>query len=160
MKLGRRTDTMMVLNYNPSTKKAQIVSIPRDTMIEVDGAIGENGNSQKYWKMNAAYAIGGDEEVTNQIEDILEIQINYLVKIDYNAFRNIIDAIGGVEMYIDQDMYYDDDGQNLHINFKAGETVNLDGKKAEEFVRWRKNNDGTGFANGDLDRIENQQKFI
>ena len=118
------------------------------------------GNYQKYWKMNAAYAIGGDEEVTNQIENILEIQINYIVKIDYNAFRKIIDAIGGVEMYIEQDMFYDDDGQNLHINFKAGETVNLDGKKAEEFFRWRKNNDGTGFANGDLDRIENQQKFI
>lgn len=158
--VGRRTDTMMVLNYNPTTKKAKIVSVPRDTMIEVNGAVGENGKLQKYWKMNAAYAIGGDEEVTNQIQDILEIQINYLVKIDYNAFRNIIDAIGGVEMYIDQDMYYDDDGQDLHINFKAGETVNLDGKKAEEFFRWRKNNDGTGFANGDLDRIENQQKFV
>lgn len=158
--VGRRTDTMMVLNYNPVSKKAKIVSIPRDTMIEIDDAIGEDGKYQKYWKMNAAYAVGGDEEVTNQIQDILEIQINYLVKIDYNAFRNIIDAIGGVEMYIEQDMYYDDDGQNLHINFNAGETVNLDGKKAEEFFRWRKNNDGTGLANGDLDRIENQQKFI
>ena len=159
-KVGNRTDTMMVLNYNPATKRAKIVSIPRDTMIEIDSAVGENGKLQKYWKMNAAYAIGGDEEVTNQIQDILEIQINYLVKIDYNAFRNIIDAIGGVEMYIDQDMYYDDDSQDLHINFNAGETVNLDGKKAEEFFRWRKNNDGTGFANGDLDRIENQQKFV
>lgn len=158
--VGRRTDTMMVLNYNPVTKKVKIISVPRDTMIEVDGAIGEGGKYQKYWKMNAAYAIGGDEEVTAQVEKILEVQINYMVKIDYDAFRNIIDAIGGVEMYIEQDMYYDDDGQNLHINFNAGETVQLDGKKAEEFFRWRKNNDGTGFANGDLDRIANQQKFM
>lgn len=158
--VGRRTDTMMVLNYNPVTKKVKIISVPRDTMIEVDGATGEGGKYQKYWKMNAAYAIGGDEEVTAQVEKILEVQINYMVKIDYDAFRNIIDAIGGVEMYIEQDMYYDDDGQNLHINFNAGETVQLDGKKAEEFFRWRKNNDGTGFANGDLDRIANQQKFM
>lgn len=158
--VGRRTDTMMVLNYNPSTKKAQIISVPRDTMIEVEGAVDEYGNPELYWKMNAAYAIGGEEEVTLQIENILEVEINYLVKIDYSAFRNIIDAIGGVEMYIEQDMYYDDDAQDLHINFTAGETLNLDGKQAEEFFRWRQNNDGTGFANGDLDRIENQQKFM
>ena len=63
-------------------------------------------------------------------------------------------------MKIERNMIYDDEGQNLHINFKAGETVKLDGKKAEEFFRWRKNNDGSGLANGDLDRIENQQKFI
>ena len=63
-------------------------------------------------------------------------------------------------MYIEQDMYYDDDEQNLHINFKAGETVHLDGQKAEEFFRWRKNNDGSGLENGDLDRIKNQQHFM
>ena len=63
-------------------------------------------------------------------------------------------------MYIERDMDYDDDAQDLHINFKAGETVHLDGKKAEEFFRWRKNNDGTGFADGDLGRIRNQQAFI
>ncbi|MBU3103781.1 LCP family protein [Clostridium gasigenes] len=159
-KVGQRTDTMMVLNYNPSTKKAQIVSIPRDTKIEVDGAYDKNGNSQKIWKMNAAYPIDGEKEVTLQVEKILEIKINYMVKVDYSAFRKIIDAIGGVEMYIEQDMFYDAEDQNLHINFKAGETVNLDGEEAEKFVRWRKNNDGSGFPNADLGRIENQQKFI
>ena len=63
-------------------------------------------------------------------------------------------------MEIAQDMIYDDDGQNLHINFKGGTTVHLNGQKAEEFFRWRKNNDGTGLATGDLGRIENQHKFI
>lgn len=158
MQVGRRTDTMMVFNYNPITKKAQLISIPRDIYIEIDETSNKYGG--KYWKMNVAYAIGGDEEVTNQIEDILDIQINYLVKIDYDAFRNIIDALGGIEMYIEQDMYYDDDSQDLHINFNAGETVLLDGKKAEEFFRWRGNNDGTASEKGDLGRIENQQKFI
>ena len=156
--VGRRTDTMMVLNYNPITKKAQIVSIPRDIYIEIEdtsNAVGDN-----YWKMNAAYAIDGAKEVTKQVEELLEIKINYLFEIDYNSFSDIVDAIGGVEIYIDQDMYYDDDIQNLHINFNAGETVHLDGKKAEEFFRWRGNNDGTGSERGDLGRIENQQKFI
>ena len=157
---GKRTDTIMVLNYNPTTKNVQIVSIPRDTLIEVEDAYDEYGGLLPYWKINTAYALGGEEEVVTHVQDLLDIKINYIVEINYEAFRNIIDAIGGVEMYIENDMYYDDDAQNLHINFKEGETVLLDGKKAEEFFRWRKNNDGTGLEEGDLGRIKNQQMFI
>lgn len=155
----RRSDSIMVFNYNPNTKKAHIVSIPRDTLIEVDAYL-DTGEYKKYWKINSAYVLGGEEEVITHVESLLDININYIVEIDYNAFRSVVDAIGGVEMTIEQDMFYDDDAQDLHINFKAGETVLLDGKKAEEFFRWRQNNDGTGLANGDLDRIKNQQLFI
>ena len=147
----KRTDTIMVVNYNPNTDKIVSVSIPRDTLIE---------NNGKNIKINAAYAVGGYSKIKSEVEDLLNININYMVKIDYNAFVDIVDAIGGVKMEIERDMIYDDEGQNLHINFKAGETVNLDGQKAQEFFRWRKNNDGSGFANGDLDRIQNQHKFI
>lgn len=156
----KRTDTMMLLNYNPKTDKVHIVSIPRDTLIEVEDAYDQYGNYSPYWKMNAAYALGQEEEVIKQVESLLEVNVNYLVEIDYEAFRNIIDALGGIEMYIDRDMNYDDDAQDLHIHFNAGETVLLDGKAAEEFFRWRKNNDGTGFIDGDLGRISNQQKFM
>ena len=157
---ARRTDTMMLLNYNPRTDNIKVVSIPRDTLIEVENAHDGNGNYIPYWKINAAYALGGEEEVIEQVESLLDITVNYLIEIDYAAFRNLIDAVGGVEMYIDRDMYYDDDAQDLHIHFNKGETVLLDGQKAEEFFRWRKNNDGTGLADGDLGRIKNQQKFI
>ena len=147
----KRTDTIMLVNYNPKAKKAYIVSIPRDTKIEVKG---------NTWKINAAYPLGGEALIKSKVEELLNINVNYMVKVDYNAFRSIVDAIGPIEMEIDRDMIYDDDAQNLHINFKAGEVAKLDGQKAEEFFRWRKNNDGTGFANGDLDRITNQQKLI
>ena len=157
---ARRTDTMMLINYNPRTDAINLVSIPRDTLIEVENAHDGNGNLIPYWKMNAAYVLGGEKEVIQQVESLLSIKVNYLVEIDYAAFRNLIDAIGGVEMYIDRNMYYDDDAQDLHIHFNAGETVLLDGKKAEEFFRWRKNNDGTGLAEGDIGRIKNQQAFI
>ncbi|WP_300380211.1 LCP family protein, partial [Clostridium sp.] len=120
-KAGRRTDTIMVFNYNPNTKKSHLVSVPRDTLIEVDAL--ESGQYQRYWKINAAYALGEEEEVTMHVENLLGININYIVEVDYNAFRKSIDAIGGVDMYIEQDMFYDDDEQNLHINFKGGETV-------------------------------------
>ncbi|MGL5150279.1 MAG: LCP family protein [Clostridium sp.] len=148
----KRTDTIMVFNYHPKTKKANLVSIPRDMLIKTP-----NGNNAK---INSAFTIGGEKYIKEQVESLIGTKINYMVKIDYQAFRDFIDAIGGIEMYIERDMYYDDDSQNLHINFKGGETKELNGKEAEEFFRWRKNNDGTGFANGDLDRIKNQQLFI
>lgn len=157
---ARRTDTMILLNYNPRTDNINVVSIPRDTLIEVENAHDGEGNYIPYWKINAAYALCGEEEVIEQVEGLLDITVNYLIEIDYAAFRNLIDAVGGVEMFIERDMYYDDDAQDLHINFNKGETVLLDGQKAEEFFRWRKNNDGTGLADGDLGRIKNQQKFI
>lgn len=147
----KRTDTMMVVNYNPNSKTTKIISIPRDILVK-----GNGGN----YKINAAYQKGGEGKVKEIVDEMLEITINYVVKIDYAAFRDFVDAIGGVEMEIDRNMIYDDEGQNLHINFTAGTTVHLDGQKAEEFFRWRKNNDGSGFANGDLDRINNQHKLI
>lgn len=156
---ARRSDSIMVVNYNPKTENANIVSIPRDTLIEVDAYL-ETGEYQKYWKINSAYTLGGEEEVITHVRSLLDIDINYIVEIDYEAFRSVVDALGGVDMYIEQDMYYDDDMQDLHINFTGGETVHLDGKKAEEFFRWRQNSDGTGLENGDIDRIKNQQLFI
>ena len=112
----------------------------------VEDAYDSEGNYIPYWKINAAYALGGEDELVMQVKKLLEIDVNYIVEIDYKAFRSIIDAIGGIEMYIDRNMDYDDDAQNLHIHFKEGETVLLDGEKSEEFIRWRKNNDGSGFV--------------
>ncbi|GFP77251.1 LCP family protein [Clostridium fungisolvens] len=147
----KRTDTIMLVHLVPKEKKAYIVSIPRDMMIKI------KNSSQK---INAAFSIGGDSAIKQAVEDIMDVPVDYLVKLNYEGFRSFVDAIGGVEMTIDRNMYYDDAAQNLHINFKKGQTVLLDGKKAEEFFRWRKNNDGTGLVNGDLDRIDNQHKFI
>ncbi len=123
---ARRTDTMILLNYNQRTDNIKVVSIPRDTLIEVENAHDGEGNYIPYWKINAAYALGGEEEVIEQVEGLLDITVNYLIEIDYAAFRNLIDAVGGVEMFIERDMYYDDDAQDLHINFNKGETVLLD----------------------------------
>lgn len=147
----KRTDTMMLINFNPQTKKVNVVSIPRDTMIYING---------RRWKINAAYPIGGDERVIKEVEELLSVNVNYLVKVNYAAFRDFINAIGGVDMKIKYDMNYTDKSQNLRINFKKGTEEHLDGKKAEEFFRWRKNNDGTGLPNGDIDRIKNQHEFL
>ncbi|WP_139904043.1 LCP family protein [Clostridium thermarum] len=147
----KRTDTIMLVNYKYSENKVNIISVPRDTLIQVNG---------KNEKINAAHVLGGVPWVIDSVEKLLDVKINYYGKVNYAGFRSFIDAIGGVEVDIDRDMDYDDEAQNLHIHFNKGQNVHLDGKKAEEFFRWRKNNDGTGFALGDLDRIENQHILI
>jgi polyisoprenyl-teichoic acid--peptidoglycan teichoic acid transferase len=147
----KRTDTIILVNYNPSTGAINLVSIPRDTLIKIKG---------QNQKINAANVLGGDGYLTKAVEDLLDIDINYTARINYEGFRKLMDAIGGVDMYITRDMYYDDASQDLHIYFKKGTTVHLDGEKAEEFFRWRENNDGTGLSDGDLGRINNQHLFI
>jgi len=142
---------MMILNYNPETAEVGLISVPRDTKITI------NGNIEK---INAANAFGGPELAVKSVEKLLSTSINYYVEINYQGFRKFIDTIGGIDMVIPRDMNYDDNSQNLHIHFKKGQKVHLDGKKAEEFVRWRKNNDGTGYVDGDLGRIKTQQEFM
>lgn len=148
---AKRTDTMMLAHYDPKNNDLSVISIPRDTLIQIKG---------KNQKINAAYSIGGVKYSIKSVEEMLGTVVNYYVKLDYEGFRKVIDAIGGIDMDIAQDMNYDDNAQNLHIHFKKGEKVHLDGKKAEEFFRWRKNNDGTGLADGDLGRIDNQHEFV
>lgn len=152
---AQRTDTIILMNYNPKNKAINLISIPRDTLILIDG--------QKT-KINAAHAIGtksgsGVKYLIDAVEKILDIDINYYGKINYKGFIEIIDAIGGVDMDIKTAMDYDDASQNLHIHFKKGLT-HLNGQKAMEFFRWRENNKFDPKNNGDLGRIENQHLFI
>lgn len=147
----KRTDTMMVIHYEPKEKKAHIVSVPRDTKVQING---------KTRKINDAHVLDGMKGAIDSVQDLLDIDINYYVKLDYEGFRKVIDAIGGIDMPIKYNMNYDDPSQNLSIHFQKGTVAHLDGKKAEEFFRWRKNNNGTGLAEGDIGRIKNQHLFI
>ena len=154
---GQLTDTIMLMNYNPKNKAINIISVPSDTYILIGG---------KPQKINAAYGVGnasgsgnGVKYLIDAVEKLLDININYYGKVNYTGFIQIIDAIGGVDMKISNAMDYDDASQNLHIHFKKGET-HLNGQKAMEFFRWRKNNTYDPKNNGDLGRIENQHLFI
>lgn len=99
----KKTDTIMILNYNSNTKKINVVSVPRDTRIEVDAYDGY-GYLKNYWKMDTAYTLGGEEELIYHVENLLDITVNYILKVDYTSFINFIDALGGVEMYIEEDI--------------------------------------------------------
>ena len=150
-----RTDVMMLVSMDQETNKTNIISIPRDTFSDkVDSAT---------QKINSAHAMGGEDKAIEVVEDMFDTKIDHYIKINYKGFRDFINAIGGVDVYIDRDMIYDDPGQDLKIRFYKGDNVTLDGKKAEEYIRWRKNNKDAPAAVGggsDFARIEKMQYFI
>lgn len=144
-----RSDTMMLVHVEPKTKKIYMLSIPRDTKTVLKG---------RTEKLNAAHAIGGPAYTIKTIEKLLHVNINYYCEINYAGFKACVDAIGGVDIKIPRNMDYD--AWKISIHFKKGEIVHMDGQKAEEYVRWRKNNHGGGYAMGDLGRIDTQQQFL
>lgn len=155
---GGRSDTMMLVSFNPDGKLLDIVSVPRDTYNKLPGHDGPGAE-----KINAVYgfkgAEGGAEGVARQIEKLLDVPVHYYVNVDYDGVRDVVDILGGIEVDIPQRMLYDDPYADppLHINLQAGTQV-LDGERAIQFLRWRKNNDGE--QQGDLQRIERQHDFV
>ena len=147
---GYRTDTMMVVNFDTTAKKVNILQIPRDTYVE--------GNDRWDKKINSAYYTS-IEQLDKEIEMVTGITVDKYAVLDVNGFRELIDLIGGVDMDVPMDMDYDDPVQNLAIHIEAG-LQTLDGKQAEGFVRFRQNNDGTGYVMGDIDRIHAQRSFL
>jgi len=157
------TDTIMVFNYESTSEKLHILSIPRDTYIELESYkrkklknIGMNAPS--HMKINSVNLYGGKkygiEFLKTEIEEMLGVKIDYYIKINVEAFRKIVDAIGGVEYNVPQRLYYSDPAQDLLINLYPGLQI-LNGEQAEGLVRFRK-----GYATQDLHRIEVQQDFI
>ena len=157
------SDTIMLVGYNPESGEVSSLSIPRDTYIpdvitnKVNAVYSTNGGYNKDSK-SANYE-KAEKAMLSQVEEITGIYADYYITLDTNALVEIIDAIGGVTVDVEINMKYDDPSQNLHINLKKGTQV-LNGKQAEGYVRFRKNNDGTGYPNGDIGRVAAQQKFI
>lgn len=146
-----RSDVIFLANYKPGETRLNILSIARDTKVTVNGKIS---------KINALIGMGGEEAIIAKVEEITGLPVHYYITMDFEGFRKIIDALGGVEIDVPFDMHYDDPVQNLHIHLNKGRQL-LDGQKAEQFVRYRKGNSyGEGYPNGDLGRIEAQQMLI
>lgn len=142
-----RSDVTMVVSVDPVTKDAAIVSIPRDTRVFIPGSVGE------YSKMGHAHAYGGPELAVQTVERFLGIDIDYYARVDFDAFKKAVDALGGVDMDLPQDMNYEDPDQNLYIHFRKG-MQHLDGQKALGVVRFR------GYTDADIGRIKVQELFL
>lgn len=152
------TDTMMVVNYNRESNEANIISIPRDTKVDISG--------DRSVKINSLYANrGGKDILMRQLSNIFGVEIKYYVYFDLKSVRDIINILEGVWIDVPVDLKYDDPLQNLHIDIKKG-TYLMDGKMAEEYLRFRHPNNGYTeemlkyYDGSDLKRINAQQNFI
>ena len=142
------SDTNMLMRFDAENKKIDVVSLPRDTLMS-------NGH-----KLNSSYNNGGTEKLRSNIEDMLGVPVDFYVSVDLQGFISLVDQIGGVDFDVPEDMDYDDPYQDLHIHFKAG-LQHLNGQQAMEVVRFRHNNDNTGYGGRqDIGRIGTQQAFL
>ncbi len=154
---GKITDTIMVATYNPKDQTASLLSIPRDTYTGKDHSQGTPNE-----KINALYTKGIDR-ILAKVNELTGLDLKYYMVVDNEALIKLVDVIGGVEFDVPINMNYHDDTQGLSIELSKGLQV-LDGNHAEQLLRFRKNDDGTGYpakyGSDDIGRMKTQRNFI
>ena len=150
---GGNTDTMLLASYDVTNQKAAVMSIPRDTMVNIPYDVK---------KINAVYNYGGQGEkgiqsLYKEISQLVGFEPDYKVIVEWEAVGKIVDAIGGVYFDVPYNMNYHDPYQDLVIEQAKGYRL-LSGDDAMQVIRWRKNDDGSGV--GDDGRMEIQQDFL
>jgi polyisoprenyl-teichoic acid--peptidoglycan teichoic acid transferase len=140
------SDTMLLLRFDPQKDKLTVLSIPRDTQARIK----EHGLR----KINEANYYGGPALSAETISELLGgVPIDRYIRVNVQGVEKLLDALGGVTLYVPKDMKYQDDSQHLYINLKKGEQ-HLDGEKAVQFLRFRYD------AYGDISRVQRQQIFM
>ncbi|MBF2065794.1 MAG: LCP family protein [Calothrix sp. C42_A2020_038] len=136
-------DVMLLIRFDPENKNLKMLSIPRDTRVEIEG------HGMK--KINSANVNGGPALTAKTVSNLLGgVGIDRYVRINVLGVGKLIDALGGVDVYVPKDMKYQDDSQRLYINLKKGQQ-HLNGDKALQLLRYRHD------ENGDIGRIQRQQ---
>ncbi|NBO26676.1 MAG: LytR family transcriptional regulator [Actinobacteria bacterium] len=156
---GARSDTTLLVHIYKGRKAATVVSIPRDSFVEIAGCKMLNGETSFPYetKFNAAFAIGGPICTVKTVEKLTNIRINNFVVVDFEAFKKVVDALGGVEVCLTSPAYDPivPGRGGSGLNLPAGYS-NITGEQALAFVRARESlGDGS-----DLSRITRQQEFI
>lgn len=141
-----RADTILLTRVNPETGDVNVLSIPRDTQVDIPG--------EGIDKINHANIVGGAERVAQTIQTNLgPVPIDRYVRVSTGALRELVDLLDGVEVRVPQRMVYQDETQGLYIDLQPGWQT-LDGNQAEQFARFR--SDG----NGDIGRVQRQQILL
>jgi len=143
---GTRTDSMFLVSIAPYGRNVNVISIPRDSKVYI-------GNNTKPDKINHAFAHGGINLTIKTVENTFGVRINHYLVVSNEAIIKFIDTIGGLPIYVEQDMRYHDYSAGLHIDLTRGEQT-LNGAEAEGYLRYRKD------ALGDIGRIRRQQWFM
>jgi len=159
-RMAHLADVTMLINCNTKDNTVTVMQIPRDTYVDEEKLTGKiNAMFSTYYN---SFRYSSSENPTqdtmdayaSMLEKSLCINIHYTVVLDLNGFANIVDALGGVDVYVPSAMYYSDPEQGLYIDIPAG-MQHLDGETAEGFVRFR-----SGYTTADLGRVNAQKIFL
>ena len=162
---GTNANTVMVASYNANEQKAYLVSIPRDSLIDVQRFGRKLGSSYIAGSAGDRGRAGGIQTLQRDIQTVIGFVPDFYIMIDYDAFFAIIDAVGGIEIYVPFHMRYEDPHQDLFINIPPGLQL-MDSETALHFSRFRQTNiefarlGYRSLPNSDYGRIENQQLVI
>jgi len=140
---GRRADTIILMHFYAGSKRAVLISFPRDLRVSIPG----HGKD----KINAAYSFGGANLMIKTITQLTGLQINHYVEVNFSSFREIVNDVGGVPLYFPKPVYDRKSG----LNITTSGCINLNGDQALSFVRAR-----YIYPTADLGRIQGQQRFI
>lgn len=141
-----RSDTLLLVRFDKTAESINVLSIPRDTQVEIPGLGWGKINEANYW--------GGVELATEVIQDNLnQVPIDRYIRVSSGAFKELVDLLGGVEVFVPQAMSYLDQTQQLKIDLSPGWQT-LNGKQADQFARFR------GDGDGDIGRVQRQQALL
>lgn len=147
-RLNTRTDTILLARFDPQARRITVLSIPRDTRVRLP--------SFGVTKINAANLVGGPALTAQVVSTLLGgIPIDRYVRLNTDALEELIDAVGGVEVYVPEPMHYVDHTQRLFINLEPG-WQRLNGEQAHHFARFRRDHLGLG----DIGRVQRQQELL
>ena len=153
---GGNTDTMLLASYDVTNQKATVMSIPRDTMVNVSWDIK---------RINSVYNYNGQGSkgiaaLYKEISQLVGFEPDYQVIVEWDAVGEIVEAMGGIYFDVPRDMNYDDPYQDLHIHQTKGYRL-LSGEDVMQVLRYRHDNDMSyGYPDGDLGRIRTQQALL
>ena len=150
---GQRSDTVILVHLFGSSQKAELVSFPRDSYVEIpaytDPKTGKTTPAH-HNKLNSAFSLGGPPLLIATIENLTNVRIDHFLQVDFSGFKGMVNQLGGVDVCLTKAAKDSFSG----INLSAGDH-HISGDTALAFVRQRH-----GLANGDIDRIARQQQFI
>lgn len=145
-RFGGRSDTVLLVRFDPQANTINLLSIPRDTRVRLSNANVDTVNQANYF--------GGSDMAVAAVQQLLnDVPIHRYVRVSTGALRELVDLLGGVEVYVPQKMSYEDKTQQLTIELRPGWQT-LNGKKAEQFARFRQG------KLGDIGRVQRQQMLL
>lgn len=154
---AKLTDTIILCGYNPSTQKAFMLSVPRDTFVGKNEA-----TAGGYDKINAQFQKSAEKTVES-VELLTGVEIDYYVIVRNISITSIFECFGSIDFDVPINMDYDDPTQDLHIHLKKGYQT-LEPNQIEQLLRFRHNNDGTSYpssyGDNDYGRMRTQREFI